>query len=369
MCASGSTVRGIDVSYYQGTIDWTSVKRAGVDFAFARVADGTDFIDPQFAPNWAQMKAAGVVRGAYQFFRPETDPTAQANLLVAQIDAAGGLESGDLAPVVDVEVTDDVAVTTLLARLQTWLDVVQAATGRVPTIYVSPGFWSTLGDPGGFGGYTLWVADWTTSCPTVPTSSWGTWQFWQNADTGAVPGVGSDPDLDEFNGSLSQLLAFAGGKGGGSPTTCAVAGVAGTCLTTSACSAMAGHTSTPGFCPGGADIECCTPTGGASSSSSGSSSSSASSSSSGAPVTVCDVEGVAGACMETTACAAKPGYTSTPGYCPGPAAEECCTPPPSCEVAGVAGICIETSVCAKLAGHHSTPGYCPGPAAEECCTP
>jgi hypothetical protein len=60
-----------------------------------------------------------------------------------------------------------------------------------------------------------------------------------------------------------------------------------------------------------------------------------------------------------------PGYTSTPGYCPGPASEECCTPPPSCVVNGVQGVCINTSLCTGT----STPGYCPGPASEECCTP
>ena len=82
MCASGATVNGIDVSYYQGTIDWTSAKASGIDFAYARISDGTGFIDPQFAANWANMKAAGIVRGAYQFFRPETDPTAPGELLL-----------------------------------------------------------------------------------------------------------------------------------------------------------------------------------------------------------------------------------------------------------------------------------------------
>ncbi len=395
VCAAGSTVNGIDVSYYQGTIDWTEVKASGIDFAFARVADGTDFIDPQFPANWANMKAAGVVRGAYQFFRPETDAATQANLMVAQIKAAGGLEAGDLAPVIDVEVTDSVAVSTILAGISTWLQTVQTATGLVPTIYVSPGFWDTLGNPTGFGSYALWVADWQVSCPSLPASSWTTWQFWQNADTGTVPGVGSAPDLDQFNGSLAQLLAYAGGKGGDTnggtgATTCTVAGVAGTCIATTTCSSMAGYKSTAGYCPGAADIECCTPTGSSSSSSSSSStsttsssssssstttssssssSSSSTTSSSGAPPTTCDVAGVAGTCIVTTTCASMTGYTSTPGYCPGAADVECCTPPPACDVAGVAGVCIQTTACATLPGHTSTPGYCPGSATEECCTP
>jgi hypothetical protein len=82
----------------------------------------------------------------------------------------------------------------------------------------------------------------------------------------------------------------------------------------------------------------------------------------------CNVEGVEGVCIEKSACAAKPGHVSTPGFCPGSASIECCTAPPKCSVKGVAGLCMETSVCASLPGHHSTPGLCPGPANEECCT-
>jgi GH25 family lysozyme M1 (1,4-beta-N-acetylmuramidase) len=402
VCAAGATVNGIDVSYYQGKIDWNAAKGGGIDFAFARVSDGTGFIDPQFAANWANMKAAGVVRGAYQFFRPETDPVAQANLMLSQINAAGGLQPGDLAPVIDVEVTDSVAASTIVSRITTWLQTVESATGLIPTIYTSPGFWPSLGNPTGFGKYALWVANWGVSCPSVPTASWSNWRFWQNADTGNVPGVGSGPDLDKFNGSLSDLLAFAAGKGGsgsssssssssGGPPTCQVKGVAGTCIDTSVCASMPGHVSSPGYCPGPATEQCCTPTGSSSSSSSTSSasstssssssstssssssstssSSSSSTSSSGAPPPTCNVGGVAGTCISTSTCAGMTGYTSTPGYCPGPATEECCTPPPSCNVGGVAGVCIQTSLCATLPGHKSTPGYCPGPASEECCTP
>jgi hypothetical protein len=162
----------------------------------------------------------------------------------------------------------------------------------------------------------------------------------------------------------------------GSAPACSVGGVAGTCIATSACAAKSGYVSTAGYCPGGATEECCTPKAGSGSSSSSSStssttsssSSSSSTSSSGAVPPSCDVDGTAGTCIDTSVCATKTGYTSTPGYCPGSASEECCTPPPSCTVNGVSGICIDTSLCATLPGGTSTPGYCPGSASEECCT-
>jgi hypothetical protein len=83
----------------------------------------------------------------------------------------------------------------------------------------------------------------------------------------------------------------------------------------------------------------------------------------------CTVENVKGTCITTSACAAKAGHVSTPGFCPGAANIECCTAPPTCKANGVEGLCMETSVCASLGGHHhSTAGLCPGPANEECCT-
>ena len=166
---------------------------------------------------------------------------------------------------------------------------------------------------------------------------------------------GSTP-LGPTTGSSST----SGSSSGSPPPTCQVDGVDGTCIDASVCASMPGYVSTPGHCPGPAGEECCTPTGGSSSSST-----SSSSSSSGAPPPSCQVDGVDGECIDTSVCASMTGYTSTPGYCPGAASEECCTPPPSCVVNGVHGVCIDTSLCKGT----STPGYCPGSASEECCTP
>ena len=70
VCASGAKTMGIDVSYYQGTIDWTRVAAAGVKFAFIRLSDGTGSKDSKFATNWPKAKAAGSIRGAYQYSVP-----------------------------------------------------------------------------------------------------------------------------------------------------------------------------------------------------------------------------------------------------------------------------------------------------------
>jgi GH25 family lysozyme M1 (1,4-beta-N-acetylmuramidase) len=207
-CASGSTTRGVDVSEFQGTIDWSAAKNDGIRFGIARVSDGTSHPDPMFAKNWSRMRAAGVVRGAYQFFRPTGDPIAQAKLLLSKIESAGGLDDDDLPPTIDVEVSDGVSAGTVANRVNKWVDYVEEATGRAPMIYTAPGFWNGIGAPGGFSKNPLWVANWGVSCPDVP-GPWGGWKFWQKTDHGRVAGIPGFVDVDVFNGSLSDLEAFA----------------------------------------------------------------------------------------------------------------------------------------------------------------
>jgi lysozyme len=209
-CPRRERVRGVDVSYYQPNVDWRAARAAGVQFAFARVADGARFVDPAFGDHWAGMKAAGVLRGSYQFFRPAQDPAAQAAVFLAEIQARGGLGRGDLPPALDIEVTDDVPAATLRARAKVWLARVEAATGRTPIIYTSPGFWADLEGDEAFSRYTLWLAHWQTACPTLP-GSWDRWRFWQDATDRTVAGIDAPVDTDWFDGTRAELEAFAGG--------------------------------------------------------------------------------------------------------------------------------------------------------------
>ncbi len=202
VCPGAAIVRGVDVSVYQGRIDWSQTKAAGVSFAFARVSDGTGYSDTEFAANWPAMKAAGVVRGAYQFFRPGEDPTAQATLFASMLSAAGGIGAGDLPAVMDLEVTDGLSDMTIQSRMQTWFSAMQQATGMTPMLYLSPSFASHAGT--GFGMHALWIANWGVPCPSVP-AAWSTWAFWQDSDMGKVTGIPAAVDLDEFDGPLAAL--------------------------------------------------------------------------------------------------------------------------------------------------------------------
>jgi GH25 family lysozyme M1 (1,4-beta-N-acetylmuramidase) len=195
--SANGPVQGVDVSVYQGSFDWPA---AHVQFGYARISDGTGYVDPTFDSNWANMKSAGVLRGAYQFFEPSEDETAQANLMVSKV---GRAQAGDLPPMIDVEVTDGVGGSTIGAKVLHWLQIVEAGTGRHPIIYTGSYFWEdNVGT--NLASYPIWIAAYGPSCPSLPADGWSNWTMWQYSDGGG------SLDHDVFNGSLAQLQAMAG---------------------------------------------------------------------------------------------------------------------------------------------------------------
>ncbi|MCA9581870.1 MAG: hypothetical protein KC416_08745, partial [Myxococcales bacterium] len=191
--ADGPTTAGIDVSYWQGTIDWNQVASSGVEYAYMRVSDGTTFMDPKFQENWANSQAAGVRRGAYQFYRPNQDPIEQAKLFVEQM---GPLGPNDLPPMLDLEVGSQAGVSPqqLVEGALAWARYVEEATGRRPVIYAGYYFWNA--DAGGsdaFADYPFWVPNYSSEWPLVP-DPWQTWTFFQHSATGRVPGIAGDVD-------------------------------------------------------------------------------------------------------------------------------------------------------------------------------
>lgn len=206
VCGKGPTVKGIDVSYYQGTINWTSVKADNVRYAFIRVSDGTTFSDPKFGANWAGAKAQGILRGAYQFFRPNQDPIAQADML---IDAIGGaVEPGDLPPVIDVEADGGLTPAQVESKVRQWVNHVKAAIGREPIIYTGFYFWRDQVGAPDLTQSPLWHAQYTTAtCPNI-APPWDDWAFWQYSSAGTVAGIGGNVDMNRFNGTYEELVAL-----------------------------------------------------------------------------------------------------------------------------------------------------------------
>lgn len=190
--STNNTTKGIDVSHYQGTVDWVKVKAAGIAFAYAKATDGNTYTDPQFHTNWQGMQAAGILSGAYHFYETNDDPVTQANNF---INTVASLTANDLAPVVDIEIfKGNYGSNSVAANLQIWLDTVEKALGRTPMIYTGPSFWNqTINSD--FSKYPLWVAEYGVTTPKIPFG-WTTWNFWQYSQSGSVDGVTGSVDLD-----------------------------------------------------------------------------------------------------------------------------------------------------------------------------
>ncbi|USR91775.1 peptidoglycan-binding protein [Phormidium yuhuli AB48] len=199
-------VRGIDVSDYQGTVNWPAVARAGIEFAVTKATEGGTFVADSFTRNWSGIRSAGLVRGAYHFYRPRTDALAQANLFLNIVK----LQPGDLPPVLDIESDDGVEPERIRAGIRSWLVRVEEVTQRRPILYTYPSFWERLGNWQDFTDYPLWVAHYTTAeRPWIP-GGWRTWAMWQFTDSGTVSGVTGPVDVNSFNviraGSQSMMV-------------------------------------------------------------------------------------------------------------------------------------------------------------------
>ncbi|MCU1277479.1 MAG: putative rane protein, partial [bacterium] len=213
VCAKGPVVKGVDVSHYDGTIDWAKVHGAGIAFAFMKATENTTFVDPTYAANFKNARANGVIAGAYHFFRPAADATAQADFFV---QTAGVPAAGDLPLTIDLEATDNVAGATVASSAITFLQRVEQKTGRKPIVYTSASFLSSIGNPSTFGAYTLWVANWQVSCPKIPSPAWSDWLFWQDSSTGTIAGIPATAvDTNQFNGTLGDLQGYVNGSSGG----------------------------------------------------------------------------------------------------------------------------------------------------------
>ncbi len=197
-CVEGPVTPGIDVSYYQGTIQWPKVHRAGIRFAFIRVSDGLGVRDSMFVQNWAGAKHARVMRGVYQHFRPDENAIAQADVVIAAVSH----DPGELPPVIDVEVTGGKSPAQLERQVRAWVERIRAKLHVEPIVYTSPSFWENEVGGADLSQLPLWVAHYTNECPRVP-APWTRWAFWQHSESGRVPGIAGPVDLNVFSGDLN----------------------------------------------------------------------------------------------------------------------------------------------------------------------
>ena len=197
----GYKVHGIDISHYQGDIDWKMLKqtRQGqfpVQFIFMKATEGGDFADDKFVANFDSARAHGFIRGAYHFYNPKTDAHKQADFFINSVK----LEPGDLPPVLDIEKKSR-DIKKLQQDLKIWLRKVEKHYGVKPIIYASYKFKTKYLNDSVFDSYPYWIAHYYVDSVKYQ----GEWKFWQHTDVGTLPGIDEKVDLNIFNGSSTDL--------------------------------------------------------------------------------------------------------------------------------------------------------------------
>ncbi len=212
--AQNYPVHGIDVSRWQGQIDWAAVRAAGTRFAFIKSTEGGDHIDPNFVANWNGARAAGIPVGAYHFVfwcRPAHE---QAQWFVQHIPAAPDA----MPPVLDLEwnghsrtcprkVPREVA----LEKARLMLRELEQHTGKVPIIYTDITFHrEVLEGEAEFDRYPMWLR--STAARPEERYVGRRWSFWQYTTTGRVPGIRGDVDRNAFAGTETEFLGWLRGE-------------------------------------------------------------------------------------------------------------------------------------------------------------
>lgn len=212
-------IQGMDVSNYQGEVDWPSAWAQGARFAYVKASEGTFYTNPSFNKQYSGSTAVGMYRGAYHFAMPTlTSGREQANFFVDH----GGSWSSDgrtLPPLLDIEYNPydvdtmpsgegDTCYAMSSAELISWIrdfsNTIKARTGRLPMIYTATNWWNyCIGDTAAFADHPLHVAAYNEVAAGPVPFGWKTYSFWQYSESG--PFVG---DSNVWNGSAAGLEAF-----------------------------------------------------------------------------------------------------------------------------------------------------------------
>lgn len=195
---------GMDVSEYQGTVDWRAVADAGYRFAVVRLSLWNKRTDLTFEANWTGARNNGLLVSAYHVVRPDIPATAQIDFFATAL----GARRPDLPLVLDIERDDQQTPPQITPCVRDCLQLCEQRFGRKPVIYTAKWYWDKFVLPStDWAQYDLWAASYGTAEAVLP-NSWSAWKIWQYTGTGRAPGVAGDVDLNWFNGSYDDLVKY-----------------------------------------------------------------------------------------------------------------------------------------------------------------
>jgi len=192
---------GLDVSEYQGEIDWTLVKSIEssypLEFVLIRATAGNDREDLQFKKNWLGAKKRKMIRGAYHYYRPNENSLEQAQLFIKTVQ----LHKGDLPPVLDIEkLPKEQSLDSLKIGLKRWLKAVEAHYKVKPIIYTGEKYYDDFLKEE-FSDYLFWIANYNFYREKIGED----WLFWQFTEKASVSGIKGNVDVNIYNGDVEQL--------------------------------------------------------------------------------------------------------------------------------------------------------------------
>ena len=209
---SAYDIQGIDVSKYQGDIDWGAAKAGGVRFAWIKATEGADHTDEKFVKNWQDAKEAGLPRGAYHFAFWCRSPAEQMRWFEQNVP----VEKDALPPVLDVELTPTSKTCKrllyrdeILREMREMLELMERHYGKRPVIYTTVDFHEGILHSNALSEYPIWVRS-TKYQPHVKYGS-RSWHFWQYQSDGRVAGIKTKVDRNAFHGGEAQWEAFLQG--------------------------------------------------------------------------------------------------------------------------------------------------------------
>jgi lysozyme len=196
-------VHGVDISRWQGDINWTKLRGQGANFVYIKATDGGDHLDPMFRKNWRAAEAAGLKRGAYHFFYWCRTAGEQADWFIRNVPKVRGA----LPPVIDVEYNGEsrckrrLSRAKVLEKMQVFMDKLERHYGQRPIIYTAPDFYAD-NLKGAFLDYPFWLR----SVAAHPSKRYPgrKWVFWQYSGSGLSQGVSGRIDLNVFHGTEAQ---------------------------------------------------------------------------------------------------------------------------------------------------------------------
>lgn len=196
--SSSNIYDGIDVSGWQGNIDYSEVASSGIEIVYMKASEGTSFVDPYFNQNYTNAKANGLKVGFYHYLtaRSNLEAVAEANFFVSTISGM----TPDCRLAMDFESFGNLSAEEINEIGLTFMQTVESLSGKEMVIYSDTSNASNIFG-GGLTNYPLWVAQYEVEEP-IPNGNWNNWVGWQYTDAGEISGIDGYVDRDRFTDGI-----------------------------------------------------------------------------------------------------------------------------------------------------------------------